>query len=249
MNKPRLIPILLVKNGGLYKTQKFSNPKYIGDPLNAIRIFNEKEVDEIIILDIDATRKNTSPNYNLIEQFAGECFMPVCYGGGIKNFEDAERIFSLGIEKISIQSSVYKEKDLINKISNVYGSQAVVLSVDLKKNLFGNYRLYAHSTEKNLEIPWKSFIVDGIKAGAGEILLNLVDKDGTLSGLDSDILEELKNEVNVPIILTGGVNSVDDIKFAFSKGATAIGGGAFFVFNGPHRAVLISYPKYSDLIF
>ena len=236
MIKPRVIPVLLLKNGGLYKTMKFEKPKYVGDPLNAIKIFNEKEVDELIVLDIDASKNRKEPDYHLIEQFAGECFMPVCYGGGISNFEQAQRIFSLGIEKISLQSSVLNNLDLISEISSVYGNQAVVFSLDLKKNLFGN-----------LDVSWKKVAVDAVNAGAGEILINAVDRDGTLQGLDIDILGEIKPLLSVPLIFCGGLNSLENIKLAVSNGADAVAGGAFFVFNGPHRAVLISYPKYNDL--
>ena len=247
MIKPRVIPVLLLKNGGLYKTMKFEKPKYVGDPLNAIKIFNEKEVDELIVLDIDASKNRKEPDYHLIEQFAGECFMPVCYGGGISSFEQAQRIFSLGIEKISLQSSVLNNLDLISEISAVYGNQAVVFSIDLKKNLFGNYKLFSSSNHKTMDVSWKKVAVDAVNAGAGEILINAVDRDGTLQGLDIDILGEIKPLLSVPLIFCGGLNSLENIKLAVSNGADAVAGGAFFVFNGPHRAVLISYPKYNDL--
>jgi len=243
----RLIPVLLLKGKGLVKTSKFKNPVYIGDPINAVRIFNEKEVDELMVLDIDATVEDREPNYHLIEQFAGECFMPVCYGGGISSFEQAQRIFSLGIEKISLQSSVLNNLDLISEISAVYGNQAVVFSLDLKKNLFGNYKLFSSSNHKTLDVSWKKVAVDAVNAGAGEILINAVDRDGTLQGLDIDILGEIKPLLSVPLIFCGGLNSLENIKLAVSNGADAVAGGAFFVFNGPHRAVLISYPKYNDL--
>ena len=173
--------------------------------------------------------------------------MPVCYGGGISSFEQAQRIFSLGIEKISLQSSVLNNLDLISKISAVYGNQAVVFSLDLKKNLFGNYKLFSSSNHKTLDVSWKKVAVDAVNAGAGEILINAVDRDGTLQGLDIDILGEIKPLLSVPLIFCGGLNSLENIKLAVSNGADAVAGGAFFVFNGPHRAVLISYPKYNDL--
>lgn len=220
----------------------------MGDPVNAIRIFNDKGVDELIIVDMDASREKRDPNFSLIEQFAGECFMPVCYGGGISNFEQAQRIFSLGIEKISLQSSVLNNLDLISEISAVYGNQAVVFSLDLKKNLFGNYKLFSSSNHKTLDVSWKKVAVDAVNAGAGEILINAVDRDGTLQGLDIDILGEIKPLLSVPLIFCGGLNSLENIKLAVSNGADAVAAGAFFVFNGPHRAVLISYPKYNDLI-
>lgn len=237
----------MLKDTGLVKTEKFKNPVYIGDPINAIRIFNDKQVDELIVLDIEATKKNSEPNYELIEQFASECFMPLTYGGGINRIEQAEQIFSLGIEKISIQSQSLENYNLIKDLSQIYGSQSIVSSIDIKKNLFGRYKLYRSNSRKILKRKIKSHIEKLIENGTGEILINSVDKDGTLTGLDQKMIELFCKDLPVPCIVSGGANSLNDFKKAVDAGASAVAAGAYFVFNGPHRAVLITYPEYSEL--
>jgi cyclase len=247
MLKHRVIPCLLIRNDGLVKTRKFSNPKYVGDPINAIKIFNAKEVDELIVLDISATKEGRGPNFNLIEQITDECFMPLCYGGGISKLEEAQKLFSMGIEKVCLQTSILEDLSLITKISKQFGSQSVVVSIDIKKNFLGRKKLYQSSTKKLLDLDWKAYIQSTIKAGAGEIMLNSVDKDGTLSGMDLDLVQEVSSLVEVPVIAAGGVGSLENIKESIDHGASAVAVGSFFVFHGPHRAVLITYPKYSTL--
>lgn len=244
----RVIPCLLLRNGGLVKTQKFANPKYVGDPINAIRIFNEKEVDELLVLDIDASKARCEPNYQLIEQFAGECFMPLCYGGGIVSVEQAQRLFSIGVEKVSVQTSALGNLDLVSEIASRYGNQSVVVSIDVKKNLLGQHKLYSSATGKTLNQDWLDFLRKAVSAGAGEILVNAVDKDGTLSGMDLLLIEGAAAACTVPLIAVGGVGSLADIKAAVNAGASAVAAGAFFVYHGPHRAVLITYPKYDVLV-
>jgi imidazole glycerol-phosphate synthase subunit HisF len=249
MLKNRVIPCLLLKNDGLVKTRKFKDPKYIGDPINAIRIFNEKEVDEIIVLDIQASKVSAEPNYELIEQFAGECFMPLCYGGGIRSVDQAQRLFSLGVEKVSINSRALENLDLVNDITARYGNQSVVVSIDIKKNLLGQYKIYSSANEKNVaDKDWLDFVKLAIAAGAGEILINSVDRDGTMAGIDLPLITSASAVCNVPLIALGGVASLADIQLAIKAGASAVSAGSFFVFYGPHRAVLITYPKYSDLV-
>lgn len=247
MLKHRVIPCLLLKNGGLVKTLKFDNPKYVGDPINAIRIFNEKEVDELIVLDIEASKTNREPNYDLIEEFAGECFMPLCYGGGIKSINQAKQLFSIGVEKISIQTSVLTNLALVTDIASRYGNQSVIVSIDVKKNLFGRYKLYSSASGKILDMDWVDFLKKAVDAGAGEILINTVDRDGTLSGMDIPLIKLAASACSVPLIAIGGVGSLADIKAAVKAGASAVAAGAFFVYHGPHRAVLITYPKYNEL--
>jgi imidazole glycerol-phosphate synthase subunit HisF len=247
MLKNRVIPTLLIKNDGLVKTVKFKNPKYLGDPINVIKIFNEKEVDEIIVLDIEASRLNKEPNYNLIEQYASECFMPLCYGGGIKNIKQAKKLFSLGVEKISIQSEAYTNADFIRQLANQFGSQSIVVSMDIKKSWRGQYRLYSSKKMGTISFPWIEYLQTIVDAGAGEVVINSVDRDGTLSGMEMDLIKEACSKVNIPIIASGGVGCLDDIKTAVELGASAVAAGAFFVFKGPLRAVLITYPKYKDL--
>jgi cyclase len=247
MIKNRVIPCLLLRHGGLVKTQKFANPKYVGDPINAIRIFNEKEVDELMVLDITASKEGQEPDYALIEQFAGECFMPLTYGGGIRSVEQARRLFSLGVEKISLQTAVLEDLSFITRLADQFGNQSILVSIDVKKNSLGGYHPYASSTGKTLPQDWCAFMTQAVLAGAGEVVLNAVDRDGMMQGMDLEIIRIAANAVSVPLIAMGGVGSLGDIKSAVDAGASAVAAGAFFVFRGPHRAVLITYPRYENL--
>ena len=247
MLKNRVIPTLLIKDDGLVKTTNFKSHKYVGDPINAVKIFNEKEVDELIILDIDASRFGKEPNYSLIEQFAGECFMPLCYGGGVSSIKQAREIFSLGVEKISIQTACYKDTNIIKELAQQFGNQSIVTSLDIKKNWRGKYLLYSSKEKKTIDTPWLDFLRTVVNLGTGEVLINSVDRDGTLSGVEIELIRDACNSVDIPIIASGGVRGLNDIKSAIDAGASAVAAGSFFVFTGPHRAVLITYPKYSDL--
>jgi cyclase len=247
MLKNRVIPCLLLRNGGLVKTLKFSDPKYVGDPINAIRIFNDKEVDELMVLDITASKENKEPNYDLIEQFASECFMPLCYGGGIKTKEQAQRIFTLGVEKVCIQTAALDNMKLVSDLAAQYGNQSILVSIDVKKDWLGKAKLYSAATGKTLSKNWVEHMNDAIKAGAGEIVLNAVDRDGTLKGMDLDLIKQASKVIGVPLVAVGGAGSLQDIKAAIDAGASAVSAGAFFVFQGPHRAVLITYPRYKEL--
>ena len=247
MLKHRVIPALLLRNGGLVKTMQFKDPKYVGDPINAIRIFNDKEVDELMVMDITASKEQREPNYRLIEQFAGECFMPLAYGGGIRSVAQARRLFSLGIEKICLQTAALENPSLISKLVNQFGSQSVMVSVDIKKNWLGKPKLYQSATGKLIETGWLGKLRELVSAGAGEVLLNAVDKDGMLTGPDLSIIEQASLAIDVPLIALGGVSSLADIKACVDAGASAVAAGAFFVYHGPHRAVLITYPKYQKL--
>jgi imidazole glycerol-phosphate synthase subunit HisF len=248
MLKHRVIPCLLLRNGGLVKTIKFSDPKYVGDPINAIRIFNDKEVDELMVLDITASKEKKEPNYALIEQFASECCMPLSYGGGIKNMEQAQRLFNSGIEKICLQTSVLDDLSLVKNLSDKWGSSSILVSIDVKKNWMGQPKLYSAATGKTLDKKWTDFMLEAVKAGAGEIVLNAVDKDGTMKGMDTELIKEAAKLLSVPLVAVGGAGSLADIKAAVDAGANAVSAGAFFVFQGPHRAVLITYPKYKELV-
>lgn len=247
MLKTRVIPSLLIKNEGLVKTVKFTNSKYVGDPINAIKIFNDKEVDELMLLDILASKQNRGPNFDLIKQISSECFMPLSYGGGIKNFDQAKKLFEIGIEKVSLQTAVFNNFNIIEDIASKFGNQSVVISIDIKKNWLGKYELYCASNGKKIKKDWKQYLQDVVSAGAGEILLNSVDNDGTMNGLDLDLINIATSLVNAPIIVAGGVGSLKDIKLAELNGASAVAVGSYFVFHGPHKAVLITYPEYKDL--
>lgn len=248
MLKHRVIPCLLLRNKGLVKTLKFAKPKYIGDPINAIRIFNEKEVDELLVLDIEASKSKSEPDYEIIEEFAGECFMPLGYGGGITSVNQAKRLFSIGVEKVFVQTSAYANLKIISDIAALYGNQSVVVSIDIKRNFVGHPKLYSSASGKIIEKHWLEFLKSAVDAGAGEVLLNSVDKDGTMTGMDIPIIERAAMSCKVPLIAVGGVGCLTDIKAAVKAGAFAVAAGAFFVYHGSHRAVLITYPKYEQLI-
>lgn len=243
---PRVIPVLLLKGNGVYKTEKFKNPKYIGDPINAVKIFNEKEVDEIIILDIDATANNNI-NYKLIENLAGECFMPMSYGGGINNIEQIKKIISIGVEKVSINTAALNNIEIIKQAAREFGSSTIIVSIDIKKNIFGKYEIFNSNKTKT-----KLNVVDYCKKveeyGAGEIILNSVDRDGTMTGYDLTIIETVSNNINIPLIACGGAGKLQDFKDAITiGGSSAVAAGSMFVFHGKHRAVLINYPSQSEL--
>ena len=247
MLKHRVIPCLLLRNGGLVKTLKFANPKYVGDPINAIRIFNDKEVDELMVLDITASKERREPNYALIEQFAGECFMPLGYGGGIRTVEQSRQLFALGVEKVCLQTAALEDPTLITRLAERFGSQSVLISVDVKKNWLGKHQLYAAASGKTLSQPWIDFLQQAVAAGAGEVVLNAVDRDGGMQGMEIELIRQASAVLSVPLIAVGGVGSLADIKAAVIAGASAVSAGAFFVFQGPHRAVLITYPRYQEL--
>ena len=247
MLKHRVIPCLLLKNGGLVKTQRFHRPKYVGDPINAIRIFNEKEVDELMVLDIMASRERREPDFALIEQFASECFMPLCYGGGIHTVGQARTLFSLGVEKICLQSAALENPSLISDLADKFGRQSIAVSVDVALNWFGQPKLYESRARKRLKMPWLQFMQHAVERGAGEIVLNSVDRDGLMHGYDLDLLRQASQSISVPLIALGGAGSPEHMREAVMAGASAVAAGSLFVFHGPHRAVLISYPKYEEL--
>lgn len=247
LNK-RVIPTLLFSQGGLVKSKKFKNNKYIGDPTNAIKILNEKEVDELIVIDIDATKESREPNYTFIREIASECFMPLCYGGGVTTIEQARKIFRLGVEKIAIQSSAINDIEIIRQISREFGSQSVVFSLDLQKNIFSKYRVRSGGKKVKVKGGWQNLLREVQEAGAGEVLLNSVDHDGVMEGMNLPLIKEASELLDVPLIAAGGVGSLSDIKDGVISGASAISVGSFFVFNGPHKAVLITYPDYDKLV-
>jgi len=243
----RVIPFLLVKDHGLVKTNHFADPKYVGDPINAIRIFNEKEVDELALLDISATPEQRGPNFDLVRDVASECFMPLAYGGGVRNLADAEGLFSLGVEKVVLRSAAMTDLQVVTAIADYAGASSVTVSVDVKKPRIGRHQLFGPGTPAHGDSDWTGFIRRVIDAGAGEIVLNSVDRDGTMSGLDEHLIASAAQVSTVPLVAVGGVGSLDHIRAGVDAGADAVGAGSFFVFYGPRRAVLITYPSYEEL--
>lgn len=244
MLRPRIIPSLLIKDKGLVKTVNFKNPKYVGDPINAVRIFNEKEVDELAIFDIDATLLNKEPDYSLIERLANQSMMPLCYGGGVKTVEQAQRIFSLGIEKIALSSAVIINPNLITQISDRVGSQSMIVVLDVKKKLFGGYEVYINNGKKATGINPFKFVEQVQRLGAGEIIINSIDRDGLMNGYDLDLIKKVRDKITLPMTVLGGAGSLDDIKKVIDEhGVIGVAAGSLFVFKGPYKAVLINYPN------
>jgi cyclase len=208
--RPRVIPVLLLQNGGLVKTYKFKQPKYVGDPINAVKIFNEKEVDELLLLDITCSINQIEPDYKLIHEIVSEAFMPIGYGGGIKTVDQSKKIFDLGIEKIILNTSLQTNPDLVSQISSIYGSSSVVVNIDYKKNIFGKQKVFFKSGTIKSEfnpIDWALKLQD---AGAGEIIFNNIDREGTYSGYDIELLSNLNNKIKVPVVISGGASSLED---------------------------------------
>ena len=248
MLRPRIIPCLLIHKKGLVKTVNFKNSKYVGDPINAVKIFNEKEVDELIVLDIDATVEGRAPNYKVIEKLASECRMPFCYGGGISSVEQAKEIVNLGVEKIALSSSIIDNLDLVEKIGNVIGNQSVVAVLDYKKKgFFGKLELFTNNGTRPTGLELFDFVKKLENRNIGEIVLNSIDKDGTMSGYDLTTVEKVRSIFRGPLTVVGGAGNFKHIDELVSKfpiiGAAA---GSLFVFKGKYKAVLINYPTYEE---
>jgi cyclase len=248
MLRPRIIPCLLVHEGGLVKTVSFKNPKYIGDPINAVKIFNEKETDELIILDIDATVNGVEPDYKLIADVAAECRMPLCYGGGVSSAEQAKKIIGLGVEKVALSAAVIENPSLITQIANEIGRQSVVVVLDVKKRMLSKeYDVFIHNGKKNTKRSVIEVATQIEALGAGEIVINSIDADGQMKGYDLVLAQKIRQEVKIPITLLGGAGSLEDIGALIRAcGVVGASAGSLFVFKGAYKAVLINYPNVSQ---
>lgn len=244
----RVIPCLLLKGKGFVKTEGFKNPRYLGDPINILKIFNEKEAHELVILDIAATIEGRRPNFSFLSEIAGECFMPLAYGGGIISVEDIRNILSIGFEKVVINTSAHQHPELIKQASKIFGSQSIAVSIDAKKNLLGRHEVYSRGgTQKTKKQPGE-FASQMEAMGAGEILINSIDRDGTMSGYDVPLIKSISDVVSIPVLACGGAGNLQDFSNAIHVGgASAVVAGSMFVFHGKHRAVLISFPDDSRL--
>ena len=248
MLRPRIIPCLLVHEGGLVKTVRFKDPKYIGDPINAVKIFNEKEADELIVLDIDATVTSTAPNFRLIAQFAAECRMPLCYGGGVKTAEQAKRIIGLGVEKVAVSSAAVDDPELITRAASRVGSQSVVAVIDVKKTgLLRKPEVVTLNATHRTGLEPAAFAARLQELGAGEIVLNNVDHDGEMKGYDLELVEAVRKATTLPLTVLGGAGSLDDLRALVDRhGIIGAAAGSLFVFKGKYRAVLINYPNRAE---
>ncbi|WP_100268374.1 AglZ/HisF2 family acetamidino modification protein [Vibrio fluvialis] len=246
MLRARIIPCLLVHNGGLVKTRNFKDAKYVGDPINAVKIFNEKEADELMVLDIDASQNGKEPDFNLIEKLAAECRMPLCYGGGVSSAQQATKIIDMGVEKVAVSSAAISNPKLLSEIAAAVGRQSVVVVLDVrkKKGLFSKgYEVCTHNATRAVKQDPLVLAKSLQEAGAGEIVINFVDLDGTMSGYDIDYAELFKFELSVPVTFLGGAGSLDHISQLIKRlGVIGAAAGSLFVFKGKYRAVLISYP-------
>lgn len=248
MLRTRVIPCLLLKNRGLVKTIKFKDPTYLGDPINVVRIFNDKEVDELVFLDISATVERRKPNFKYIAEIATECFMPFGYGGGIRDLEDVKTVLGLGVEKVIVNSYAVENPDFISRAADFAGSQSVVVSIDVKKGFLGRYEVYIQSGKRGTGLDPVGFAMEMERRGAGELLLNSIDRDGTMQGYDIELIERVAEAVRVPVVACGGAGKLQDLADAVKVGgASAASAGSIFVFQGRHRAVLISYPSRAEL--
>lgn len=241
--RPRVIPVLLLRNRGLVKTVRFKDPTYLGDPINVVKIFNDKEVDELVFLDITATIEGRRPPFDYLREIASECFMPLGYGGGVRTLEDINTILGVGIEKVSVNSHAVENPTFVRQAADQVGSQSVVVSIDVKKNLLGRYQVATQGGRRATPLDPVRFAVQMAEMGAGEILLNSVDRDGTLQGYDIELIKKVAHSVDIPVVACGGAATIDDLAIAVRDGgASAAAAGSMFVFQGKHRAVLISYP-------
>jgi len=245
MLRPRIIPCLLVHKKGLVKTVNFKNPKYVGDPINAVRIFNEKEVDELIVLDIDATTESREPDYKMIENLASECRMPLCYGGGIKTADQAQRIFGLGVEKVALSAEAMDNPGIVGEVAKIVGNQSVVVVLDVKKSIkTGKYEVWIHNGQQNTGKSPVEIAVQMERLGSGEIVINSIDNDGLMIGYDLDLVAKIRQSITIPMTVLGGAGSLQDIADLIKEyGIIGASAGSLFVFKGIYKAVLINYPN------
>ena len=248
MLRTRVIPCLLLRHAGLVKTVRFGDPSYVGDPINAVRIFNDKEVDELAFLDIAATPEGRGPAFDTIERIASECFMPLCYGGGVGSLADMRRLFNLGVEKVAVNTCAVRDPDLIKAAAREFGNQSVVVAIDARRGLFGRYDVVTDGGRSSTGFEPGAHAAAAEELGAGEILLNAVHRDGTMRGYDLKLIRMVTAATSIPVIACGGAGSVADLAAAVNEGgASAVAAGSLFVYYGPHRAVLINYPTAADL--
>ena len=243
----RVIPCLLMRNGGLFKTVRFKNARYIGDPINAVRIFNEKEVDELVVLDIGSPGGRGVPDFELLADIASEAFMPFAYGGGITSIEHVKRLYALGVEKVVLNTSAADKPYLVSEVAALAGSSGVVVSIDVRRNWMGKYSVHVAGGTRDLKRDPAAYAHEMEQLGAGEILLNSIDRDGTMEGYDLELVGKVCKAVSIPVVAAGGAAGLPHFREAVGAGASGLAAGSMFVFHGKHKAVLITYPEYEEL--
>jgi len=246
--KRRVIPCLLLDGRGLVKTVRFKDPVYVGDPINAVKIFNEKFVDEIIFLDITASEQDREPQFSYLAEIASECFIPFCYGGGVRSVEDARRIFALGVEKIAVNTAALERPNLTGELAGEFGSQSVIVAMDVHRSVLGRHTVMARRGRQRTSRAAVEYAAESAERGAGEILVNSVDRDGTQKGYDIELMADVCEAVTVPVIACGGAGELEHIRqLAVGTDVSAVAAGSLFVFKGRHRAVLINYPSRAEV--
>jgi len=243
----RIIPVLLLSNNALCKSVRFKDHKYIGDPINAVRIFSEKEADEIAFLDIDATKKGLGPNYEFIKDISSEAFMPFSYGGGITNLFQAEKVLKHGCEKLIINNSFQKDSKFADELIKEFGSSTIVCCIDIKKNMFGTYQVYSYYNKRTISENFESYVNRCEDTGFGEVVIQSVNNDGKREGYDKSLIEKSRKIISSQLVSLGGAGNINDLKEAISIGVDAAAAGSLFSFHGKYRAVLISYPTYEEI--
>ncbi len=247
MLQPRAIPCLLLKGDGLVKTVRFGRPKYVGDPINAVKLFNDLEADELLFLDITATIERREPDYQRIRDIAGEAFMPIGYGGGVRTVEQARTLFQLGVEKVALTTAAEENPQLVTDLAKTFGSQSIIAGLDVKRDWFRRPQLTTRRGARRTGREVVGYAHEMQERGAGELLLHSIDRDGMQLGYDLDLIRSVSGAVNIPVVACGGAGSLAHLGEAVRAGASASAAGSLFVFTGPHRAVLINYPSASDL--
>lgn len=243
----RVIPVLLLRNGGLVKGTQFKDHKYVGDPVNSVKLFNDKSVDELVFLDIGATENGSGPNFELLADIASQAFMPLGYGGGISQMQQVERLIQLGVEKVVINTEAHNSHSLIKDASRLLGAQSVVVSMDVKKTLLGSYSVFKNSGKVKTSMKPVEYAKQAEALGAGELIITSIDREGTGKGYDLELIRMVSSAVSIPVVCNGGASGIMDFKPAITSGASAIAAGNMFVYHGRHKAVLITYPDYSEL--
>lgn len=247
MFRSRVIPCLLLKNHGLYKTIRYKDPRYIGDPINTLRLLNDKEVDEIVILDIAASIDNTAPNIDYLKRVVSECFMPICYGGGISTLQEIETLYKIGIEKVSFNSALANNSELIKEAVKNFGSQSIVASIDFKTGLLGKKSVYIKAGTERLKYSPIEYAKRAEDMGVGEVILTSIDHEGLMKGYDLETIETISSAVSIPVIANGGAGELSDFAKAINVGASAAAAGSLFVYYGSRKAVLVNYPTQEEL--
>lgn len=243
MGRVRIIPVLLLSNGGLYKTIGFKKPNYVGDPINVVKLFNEKEADELVLLDFSASKEKRGIDFDKISEIAGEAFMPMAYGGAIQSLDDAKKVFDSGFEKVVLNSTLFNSTAIIEQVASIFGAQAVVASIDASRNLFGKYKVHSHSGSKSTGLDPVEWAVELEKAGVGEIMINSIDRDGTWEGYDLNLVKAVSSDVSIPVIACGGAGTKEDFSSAVDNGASAVAAGSMFVYQKKGMGVLVNFPS------